>query len=245
MTKTFVLIILHSAWLLMSFDSKSQGKEPSLSIKFSPVANGIPLQLGDSNHINAFSEHYAITRLKYYVSNISLHTKDSLVSSKEVFLQDASVEERIPIAIVPGEYTALSFTLGIDSILNCSGAQEGSLDPLKGMFWTWNSGYVFLKLEGYSTASTADLHRIEHHIGGYRAGNDASRQIKLLFIKPIHISIGNGLSTVLEVKMDLDKYWHGKNDISISSNPLILVPGALAKKSADNFPGMFSIIEPN
>jgi hypothetical protein len=223
----------------------SQGKEPSLSIKFSPVANGIPLQLGDSNHINALSELYTITRLKYYVSNISLHTKERLVSSKEVFLQDASVEERIPIAIEPGEYIALSFTLGIDSILNCSGAQEGSLDPLKGMFWTWNSGYVFFKLEGYSTASTADLNRIEHHIGGYKSGNDASRQVKLMFEKPLHIYKGSGSSTVLEVKLDLDKYWHGKNDISIASSPLILVPGALAKKSADNFPDMFSIIEPN
>jgi hypothetical protein len=245
MTKTVFLIVIISLGFLISFDCLSQGKELTLSIKFNHVANGVPLLLGDTNHINAFSEPYTITRLKYYISNVTLQAKDRFVSSKEIFLQDASAEESINIGIVSGEYTALSFTVGIDSILNCSGAQEASLDPLKGMFWTWNSGYVFFKLEGYSTASTADLHRIEHHIGGYKAGNNASRKVELLFNKPLHIPTGKGATTVIEVKMNLDKYWHGKNDIFIASTPLVLVPGDLSKKSADNFLGIFSIIEPN
>jgi hypothetical protein len=204
-----------------------------LVLKFNYTANGKALLMGDGNHTNVFSENYTITRLKYYISNISL-------SGNEVFLVDASKEDSIQVQAFPGVYSKLVFTLGVDSILNCSGAQEGALDPLNGMFWTWNSGYVFFKLEGYSPASTADLHRIEHHIGGYQGIHKASRKIELFFKEPLLIN-ETDFNTIY-LQMDLDKYWQGKNDIIIAANALIMIPGEGAKRVADNFAGMFSII---
>lgn len=235
MSKNSFIKLIFACGLFLSVQQvgwaqKNFGK---LVLKFNYKANGRALVLGDANYVNAFSEHYSITRLKYYISNVNLWGND-------VFLVDASKEDSIPVQAFAGVYSKLVFTMGVDSILNCSGAQDGALDPLNGMFWTWNSGYVFFKMEGYSSSSNADLHRIEHHIGGYQGINKAARKIELFFQEPMVIN-EDDVKTV-HLQMDLDKYWQGKNDITIASNALIMIPGELAKKSADNFAGMFSII---
>jgi len=59
------------------------------------------------------------------------------------------------------------FRLGVDSLTNVSGAFGGDLDPIKGMYWAWNSGYINLKLEGTSPASPYPTHAFELHLGGY------------------------------------------------------------------------------
>ena len=106
------------------------------------------------------------------------------------------------------------------------------------MFWSWNSGYIFFKMEGYSSSSSADLQRIEHHIGGYLGAHKASVNIQLPLQKPLVLK--ENAKYLIEITLNLDKYWKGKNDISIAGNALIMTPGALAIKSADNFAGMFS-----
>jgi hypothetical protein len=46
------------------------------------------------------------------------------------------------------EFDAIQFNLGLDSLTNVSGALGGDLDPTKGMYWTWQNGYVNFKLQG-------------------------------------------------------------------------------------------------
>lgn len=220
---------------------KAQSKNTGIVLHFRNTANDKPLKLLDSAYVNAFDEAYQLTKLKYYISNIRLAGNASKNESKAVFLIDAAAVDTISFKLKPGTYTQLSFTLGVDSAFNCSGAQAGALDPMNGMFWTWNSGYVFFKMEGYSAASTADLQRIEHHVGGYQGSNKASRKIELVLPEPLIIRENE--SHKINIKVDLDKYWKGKNEIKISANALIMVPGELAKQSADNFTGMFSIAE--
>ena len=181
MIKGYTLKILCLAIVTLLCGSKhglAQKKEASIIFKFENQANHKLLVLNDSSYVNDFGEHYSITKLKYYISDISLGTKEESFTTKNIFLMDAANEEKISINILPGIYSKIIFTLGVDSAYNNSGAQEGALDPLNGMFWTWNTGYVYFKMEGYSPASNADLNRIEHHIGGYRGPNKANRQIR-------------------------------------------------------------------
>ena len=231
-----VAIAILVCWTQYGYAQNNQAK---LVLKFEYMANNKPLVLGDSGYVNEFAENYTITRLKYYISNISLGAKANSRLSNEVFLVNAANEDSITIEAMPGVYTELIFTLGIDSALNNSGAQDGALDPLNGMFWTWNSGYVYFKLEGFSNASTADLQRIEHHIGGYQGPNKVARQIELNLQQPLIIREGE--QKEITVVLNLDKYWKGQNEITIASKALIMIPGEWAKKSADNFPGMFSV----
>jgi hypothetical protein len=76
-------------------------------------------------------------------------------------------------------------TLGVDSLHNCSGAQSGALAPENGMFWAWNTGYIFLKMEGTAPASKQPDHLLEYHIGGYRTPNNAIRTVTLPFKAPL------------------------------------------------------------
>ncbi len=230
-------------FLIIIFSRQIAGAQKNyaeMALKFHYTANGKNLVLSDSNYINAFAESYSITRLKYYISNISLAAKTTIDWGNSVFLVDASVKDTIKMPALPGVYSKLIFSLGVDSLLNCSGAQAGALDPLNGMFWTWNSGYVFFKLEGFSASSTADLHRIEHHIGGYRGPYKAERKIVLQLNEPLVVN-ENSRHTI-NIQVNLDAYWQGINEIKIADHALVMIPGELAKKSADNFPAMFSII---
>ena len=48
-----------------------------------------------------------------------------------------------------------------------------------GMFWTWNSGYIYARLEGQSDSAKAPAHRFTWDIGGYKAAANAAREIVL------------------------------------------------------------------
>jgi hypothetical protein len=155
----------------------------------------------------------------------------------------AAESNAVEILLNPGEYKGISFLLGIDSISNCSGAQTGALDPTNDMFWTWNTGYVIFKLEGTSTASTSDLQRIEHHIGGYKESDNVTKKIQLAFPTPLTIK-ENG-SAELMIEMNLDHYWNAVTNIKISETSVCMSPGPVAKKMAQNFNSLFSIKQMN
>jgi hypothetical protein len=76
-------------------------------------------------------------------------------------------------------FTQVSFDLGIDSITNVSGAFGGDLDPTKGMYWTWQSGYINFKLEGKASNSSANNNEFQFHLGGYQYPFLACQQVVL------------------------------------------------------------------
>lgn len=221
------------------FTTDTQQKMSKLKIFFHHKANGQPLVLVDSTYKNASGEQYKVTRLRYYISNVGFDG----MGTKSVSLIEAAGADSIILDVKPGTYGQLNFTLGVDSMLNCSGAQSGALDPLKGMFWTWNSGYIFFKMEGFSPASPADLNRIEHHIGGYKDPNKVAANISLKL--PPRLTLKARQETVIHIDVNLDHYWQGAGKLSIAENALIMVPGTLAKKAAANFEGMFSLSKKN
>jgi hypothetical protein len=198
----------------------------NFTVKFINTANGKKIVLNDSIYYTPSGEPYTISKLKYYITY-----KD------QAYLIDAAGDDSMIVYYRPNPENIFPFLLGVDSLHNCSGAQDGALDPLNDMFWAWNSGYIMFKLEGKSDSSHADLHRIEHHIGGFRGANKTMR--------PAQVSIRDvrfdGTHTTIFIEMNLDYYWHSINEIKISETPVIVTAGALAKKSADNFPQMFTI----
>lgn len=190
----------------------------------------------NKNLVNDFGENYTITKLKYYVSNIKFVAGEKRKNTGKVYLIDAAKKNIITIAVPSKNITGLSFLLGVDSALNCSGAQSGALDPLNDMFWTWNNGYIFFKVEGNSEASKADLHRIEHHVGGFKGSNKTLRGIYL----PINKALLKGKKNLV-IQLDIDKYWNGINKIKLAELPVIALPGIQSKNAAINFDAMFSI----
>lgn len=214
----------------------------TLKISFINIANGQRVVLRDSQYVNPFNETYMINKLRYYVSNTQVTGAEQLAEEDPYHLINAAEDHNsFELKLKPGKYQELQFLLGVDSIRNCSGAQTGGLDPTKDMFWTWNSGYVMFKLEGTSPNSTADLQRIEHHIGGYKAENNVATPIRLNFEEFGGVVVTSGKLTEVVIQMDLDKYWRDKTEIRISENPVWMTTGGFALQIARNFAALFSV----
>ncbi|MEP6675636.1 MAG: MbnP family protein [Ferruginibacter sp.] len=210
----------------------------SLKIIFTNTVNGFPLVLSDSVfYTNPFSETYSIHKFKYYISNIYLNNAEK--ENESYHLIDAAKPESLSFEfrVKAGNYNSFNFLLGIDSLRNCSGAQSGALDPMNDMFWTWNSGYVTLKLEGTSPISKQFNNRIEYHLGGYAGINKVMQPINL----STPFKIMEGKTTIIFIQADINMLWQNPNDIKIASVNVCTTPGTLAKKIADNCSHLFSI----
>ena len=68
---------------------------------------------------------------------------------------------------------------GVDSVTQTSGVYGGALDPMHGMYWAWNSGFVHFKLEGELHRADRSTAPVEWHIGGYAGEHSAIRRIFL------------------------------------------------------------------
>ncbi len=188
---------------------------------------------------NILGETIVVQKFKYYVSNFSVtdeNGKTILLPAQYYLVDEAdSSTKKINLTIPDMIIGSIHFLLGVDSIKNVSGVQTGSLDPLKGMFWTWNSGYVMAKLEGTSASAATGGHLFTFDIGGFRTGNSV--------LKTIDFKIPKAGKTIQEINIvaDINQWFKNKSEIRIAETPVCHGPGALAMKIADNYSTMFSI----
>ena len=119
------------------------------------------------------NDSISFSTLKMYFSDFSFKDKisgritsiDTLIfydlsdSSSHSFFNDLNLSN----------YESVAFTLGLDSSKNVSGELENAFDPLLGMYWAWNTGYINLKIMGESSAVPTNSHEFEFHLGGYRS----------------------------------------------------------------------------
>jgi len=94
--------------------------------------------------------------------------------NQHYYLVDASDSSTY---LLPEVYRVLQ--VGMDSIANTSDRLDGAFDPLLGMYWAWNTGYIQLKVIGQYYARGI-VQPFEYHIGGYTSPNLTSGAIQLM-----------------------------------------------------------------
>ncbi len=122
--------------------------------------------------------------LRFYTTDLKLVSGDKVVYTDSVaHLIDLTNPEGLHSFNVTMEkapdFDAISFELGIDSTSNCSGALAGDLDPMHGMYWSWQSGYINLKAEGSVGSLKSYNTEIQYHIGGYLYPFLAAKKVEL------------------------------------------------------------------
>lgn len=118
---------------------------------------------------------------------------------------------------------------------------KGVLDPVKGMFWAWNTGYIFLKLEGKSTYSKSPSNIFEYHIGGFKQPNNCIRQVTLDLTEKSLQKVGDD-ADFLSILVDISEVL--KTPKSIDFKELSSVTDFNnATMIADNYADMFSVIK--
>jgi hypothetical protein len=231
--------------VIFTNDSKAQhSQQGMLSLSFEHYADDIILKPDSTVYKNAFGQAYTITNLKYYISNISLIQKGKVAyKSADHFLvnEEEEISKTILLKQIPeGNYEAISFMIGIDSIHNCSGAQSGALDAVNGMYWTWNSGYIFMKLEGRSPFSRSPGNIFEYHIGGYKAPANC---IRIITLKPENsLLIGAEMKSSVIIRTNIAEILRSPVSIDFSSLPAV-TDHRNAEMMADNYSDMFTIKE--
>jgi hypothetical protein len=222
----------------------------TIHLLFKNMVGDSVLQTGVS-YTNAFGEPFTVRAFKYYISDIELQYADSSIYKANIaprlVNETDSTTRQLSLTAPEGTITSIHFLLGVDSVINTTGIQTGDLDPAKGMYWVWNTGYIMAKLEGTSAAAKSPGRQFTYDIGGYKSGENAARQITLSVpsqstggsragISYQNTSVNNNII----IRADVLKWFYGTNDLKISEQPMCHEPGNLAMKIADNYQHMFT-----
>ena len=63
---------------------------------------------------------------------------------------------------------SIKFLLGVDSLQHEMGIVGNGLSPVNGMYWAWQSGYIFVKWEGY-IQNEKEIQPFTFHLGGFQS----------------------------------------------------------------------------
>ncbi|NIG53614.1 MbnP family protein [Chitinophaga sp. Cy-1792] len=221
--------------------------DTSLIISFFNYVDDQPLHYNETAYTNTAGETLTISKFMYYISNIELQQDNGKVvrvPDQYFLINDADPAGRaIYLPEIPAAaYTAISWTIGVDSIKNVSGAQAGALAPENGMFWTWNSGYIMAKMEGHSKSAPTALHEFQLHVGGFKSPYNSLRKVTINLTTPLVITKSH--TAALNIKANAASWFHGENVISLAQGPIVMAPGAAAIRVANNYQHMFSLLPP-
>jgi hypothetical protein len=238
-----LIFIFTSMFYSCKKDESLESAQNPLNIRFNLLCNGENLS-PNVQYLNNSSELFSISAFKMYIGGISLNntnTQKSTAAKQYHLLNDLDSTSLFVIEpLNAGNYNQLSFTIGIDSIHSVSGSQTDALDPLNGMFWTWNTGYINAKLEGISPSSTAIGKTFTYHIGGFKTGENTQRLVKINLPFNLFITLSDGFYKEIVLDVNLEQWFQGNQIVSIASTPTITTPGSLAMNIADNYATLFS-----
>ncbi|MFN4146925.1 MAG: MbnP family protein [Runella sp.] len=214
------------------------------------------LELGSKMYKNAAGEDFSVTTLNYFVSNIKLKKSDGMeVKFPDQYFLIREIDPKtlaVKLNDVPaGDYTSLSFIIGVDSLKSTADVSQrkGVLDIASygddAMYWSWNSGYIFLKFEGISPAAPPRANGVrsfQMHIGGY--GGFSTRTPNNL--RTVHLPIKDmakvrkNKSPEIHIFADVLKILDGTTRVSFATTNNVHNP-AVATPIANNYVNMFSI----
>lgn len=219
-----------------------QNKEATVNIKFDYVFghNLLPWENYKEMVHPMTGDTLSFETFKFYVSNIKLKKADGSywVDENSYYLVCTNCDEGRYITLdnVPvGEYIAMEYTMGVDSIMNVNGVHTGDLSLSNGMYWNWNSGYIMLKAEGRSPNSPTGT--FAFHLGGF-SGSDNIITIKTADFGASMLKVSTEEQANIILRANPARLWHGSPSVSVRST--IHAPGPEAKKMADEFYGNVS-----
>ena len=222
-----------SLLLLILFLSLTCFSNDTLTIVIRPSFRGIPVQLNSTDYINNNGDTLRISRVRIYISNIELKSKtgETHTAANSYHLIDLEKPASLNIKLKSGikDLSKIRFSVGVDSASCVSGAMSGDLDPIYGMYWAWNSGYINAKIEGTSNQCKTHNNRFEFHIGGYLSPYQTIQNVQL------ETKAKNGRITI---DMDLNEWFE---DIDLGEENSILIPGGKAVEMSKRYKKMFSI----
>lgn len=235
-------------------DEINPNDKNSLFVNFENKVGASDLKLGTA-YTNGSGEDFTVTTLNYFVSNVSLKKEDGTTVSfpNQYFLirqSDASTWAPELKDVPAGNYTSITFNVGVDSTKSVSDVSQrtGALDvATNGMYWSWNSGYVFFKFEGTSSVvpvGSSGAKAFQLHVGGYGGIAATSKTVNnnrsVTLALPTNATVRNNIAPELHIYADLAKVFNGTTVLKLATTNSVHSPAA-AVPVANNYATMFSV----
>ncbi|MGI4742250.1 MAG: MbnP family protein [Janthinobacterium lividum] len=229
-------------------DSDSPATTSQVNFTVENVAGAQTLALNSTVASTAAGETFTVSTFEYYLSNIKFTKSDgtTYAAHDTYFLVNQAKPTSLSFVVpnVPaGDYTGVSFLVGVDAQktgLTDPATFTGDLNQANNMYWTWNSGHIFLKLEGTITSGSA-AQPLTCHVGGYTAPYDATVTATpsfggaKLLVRPDH-------TPEVHLKADVVKLFDGPTPITLSTFTGVHMPSAQSVQIAQNYAaGMFTV----
>lgn len=256
MKVSFLYSILLLCLLFASCDEDEplvQGETGSLTIEFDNRVGEENLEL-NAEYINSSGETFRVSKLNYYISNILLKTNDGKEfvvpqdSSYFLIMEEEAESQEVVLENIPaGDYNQIAFTIGVDSLRSTLDVSKrtGVLDPAQGhdgMYWTWNSGYIFFKMEGTSPSAPSDQdNKFYYHIGGF--GGYGTPGLNNIRTSTVHMGdaiaqVRSNKSPEIHLHADLLEFFKNPVTISIAEHSLVMF-AEYSKTVSANYVNMF------
>ena len=230
-----------------------------LVIKFNNRVGTEDLKTDLENYKTTSGLPFSVSLLQYFISNFQLTKSNGeivTIPKKESFFlvkQSIDSSRELMLNVPPGNYSAISFLVGIDSLTSTLPLTErtGVLDPGRdlaageSMYWTWNTGYIFFKMEGGSSAIPADptgFREFEFHIGGYGGYNSPTlNNIRKIDLRPgkNKLAVRKNQKTVVSVTFDILKVFDSKTALDLKQHHHVML-APVSADIADNYARGFS-----
>jgi hypothetical protein len=209
-------------------------------LKLMPVFNGKPLELRDKEYITDQNDTISIHLFKFYLSNLNLEASTKLNYPKRRNSYLIDVEDTITLTLKINEiptsyYNGINFLIGVDSLTNISGALDGDLDPIKGMYWAWNTGYISAKLEGTFKNKNSSKNKFEFHIGGYQQPYTSSRAVSISFDE---IKLQECDTLIVNCYVDLAVWFSGNETLPLNKLNTVVHPCKASYEMANKYAEM-------
>jgi hypothetical protein len=238
------LLFFAALILVLSCKKEEPVSPPStskVSVQVNNQVDGTNIILGSGSYVNSSGETYSVNLLKYYLGHITLIDENgNEVSLNDHDLIDQAAPSSLTIskdAVPIAHYSKIRFNVGIEHSHNHTGDQEGELDPIHGMIWTWDTGYIFFKHEGSFVDSEGDNAPIVYHYGT----DEAFATVEL----PISFhSTGNEVK--LNLNFNLNTLYGSPNTIVFEGNNAHQSTGAgdipWINNLKENFESAFTVV---
>ena len=215
---------------------------PALALKFNPTFDGQPFVLNQEYTEPSSGRKLKFTKVKYYISNVMVGTHALFSEDSYGHFQFNSDNSVFNAGHFPvGSHQQVSFQVGVDSVTNKqklpSDFPAGHPLADTDLYWTWNTGYIFIKLEGMVDTTTVPDGSLDK-VFVFHLGLDPIRKNIVLNV-PVTGSEADKDPNEITVSVKMEKFFNGV-DLSTENNTQTMDNLPLAEKMANNIPLVFT-----
>jgi hypothetical protein len=252
---------LFAAALLLACNNDSVGPigtndKNAVTLEFDNRVGAQKMALNTTTYKNGSGEDFTLTTFNYFISNVALKKADGTVVKfpDQYFLirqSDPTTWEPELQDVPAADYKEISFVIGVDSTRSVSdiSARTGVLDPTSygddAMYWSWNSGYIFVKMEGTSPVvalNSAGKRAFQLHVGGYGGRTAVAPNNIRSVTLPLNgtATVRKDIAPTIHLVADALKVFNGTTTIKLAETNSVHNP-ALAGPIANNYMKMFVV----